>query len=345
MLHSSTQANHRDYVTALRRHLNRSEVVGLLRVKQMKVLPDVEYLRREKDHSLNSYALGKVAEDLLGEIDSSNLSKIHKDVLAHILIPVIFPPSPTLSPSSIRKIEVVKGVPEAEATSVSIFHNPVPPPPAAEASISALSPSDEDSADVPDSGVASPDVDFGVSDIVGAVSDLAVAVSPMLPGPVAAVSGIAGVVKTGMDIAHAVKEKKKNLPKKPVRAPIRKTKPKVRISRLEKIYAHDRHSISTDAKEWLGIKDLPPLKWDLASERYHKWELHDDNTCSACDLLAHYYAPKVRGNLDGNLFRKAVFFHLYCMDMDFCDFYHRCVRDPEHWINSHYQTLSNDMIL
>jgi hypothetical protein len=186
-------------------------------------------------------------------------------------------------------------------------------------------------------------IDFGVSDIVDAASDIIVAAAPILPGPVAAITGAVGLIKTGCQITRAVREKNSNL-KRTSAASRKKTPPrKVQFVGLPKIEAYERDMISSSAKSWLGLSNVSP-PWNETMSRYSRWKLHESNTCVACDLIAHYYLPDKRGDLDGALFRNAVFFHQYCTDPDFDDFYRRCSRNPDHWINSRFCTLTYELI-
>jgi hypothetical protein len=186
-------------------------------------------------------------------------------------------------------------------------------------------------------------IDFGVSDIVDAASDIIVAAAPILPGPVAAITGAVGLIKTGCQITRAVREKNSNL-KRTSAASRKKTPPrKVQFVGLPKIEAYERDMISSSAKSWLGLNDVSS-PWNETMSRYSRWKLHESNTCVACDLIAHYYLPDKRGDLDGALFRNAVFFHQYCTDPDFDDFYRRCSRNPDHWINSRFCTLTYELI-
>lgn len=325
----------------------RSDLVGLLRVRQAKSLRDDVYLRREKDKSLNSYCLGKVCEDLLGEVHHSNLSKVHQDIIHLLLSPLIPLPSPNLSPESIRNIRIQTNVLCEEPNSV-----PLPPSMCMEAKEHASCPTAAECDSPTDSGIVNrssstdesgSSIDFGVSDIVDAASDIIVAAAPILPGPVAAITGAVGLIKTGCQITRAVREKNSNL-KRTSAAPRKKTPPrKVQFVGLPKIEAYERDMISSSAKSWLGLSDVSS-PWNETMSRYSRWKLHESNTCVACDLIAHYYLPDKRGDLDGALFRNAVFFHQYCTDPDFDDFYRRCSRNPDHWINSRFCTLTYELI-
>jgi len=325
----------------------RSDLVGLLRVRQAKSLRDDVYLRREKDKSLNSYCLGKVCEDLLGEVHHSNLSKVHQDIIHLLLSPLIPLPSPNLSPESIRNIRIQTNVLCEEPNSV-----PLPPSICMEAKEHASCPTAAECDSPTDSGIVNrssstdesgSSIDFGVSDIVDAASDIIVAAAPILPGPVAAITGAVGLIKTGCQITRAVREKNSNL-KRTSAAPRKKTPPrKVQFVGLPKIEAYERDMISSSAKSWLGLSNVSS-PWNETMSRYSRWKLHESNTCVACDLIAHYYLPDKRGDLDGALFRNAVFFHQYCTDPDFDDFYRRCSRNPDHWINSRFCTLTYELI-
>lgn len=325
----------------------RSDLVGLLRVRQAKSLRDDVYLRREKDKSLNSYCLGKVCEDLLGEVHHSNLSKVHQDIIHLLLSPLIPLPSPNLSPESIRNIRIQTNVLCEEPNSV-----PLPPSMCLEAKEHASCPTASECDSPTDSGIVNrssstdesgSSIDFGVSDIVDAASDIIVAAAPILPGPVAAITGAVGLIKTGCQITRAVREKNSNL-KRTSAAPRKKTPPrKVQFVGLPKIEAYERDMISSSAKSWLGLSNVSS-PWNETMSRYSRWKLHESNTCVACDLIAHYYLPDKRGDLDGALFRNAVFFHQYCTDPDFDDFYRRCSRNPDHWINSRFCTLTYELI-
>lgn len=325
----------------------RSDLVGLLRVRQAKSLRDDVYLRREKDKSLNSYCLGKVCEDLLGEVHHSNLSKVHQDIIHLLLSPLIPLPSPNLSPESIRNIKIQTNVLCEEPNSV-----PLPPSMCLEAKEHASCPTATECDSPADSGIvdrssstdeSGSSIDFGVSDIVDAASDIIVAAAPILPGPVAAITGAVGLIKTGCQITRAVREKNSNL-KRTSAAPRKKTPPrKVQFVGLPKIEAYERDMISSSAKSWLGLSNVSP-SWNETMSRYSRWKLHESNTCVACDLIAHYYLPDKRGDLDGALYRNAVFFHQHCTDPDFDDFYRRCSRNPDHWINSRFCTLTYELI-
>lgn len=337
----------REYVRSVRNLLMRSDLVGILRIRQAKSLRDDIYLRREKDKSLHYYCLGKVCEDLLGEVDHSNLSKVHQDIIHLLLSPLIPPPSPSLSPESIRNIRIQTNVLCEEPTSV-----PLPPSICIEAKEHTSRPTAEQCDSPTDSGIAEGSgsidqsensIDFGVSDIVNAASDIIVAATPILPGPVAAITGAVGLIKTGCQITKAVREKKNNL-KRTSTAPRKKTPPrKVQLAGLPKIEAYERDMVSSSAKSWLGLSDVSP-PWNETMSRYSRWKLHESNSCVACDLIAHYYHPDKRGDLDGTWFRNAVFFHQHCTDPDFDDFYRRCVRNPDHWINSRFCTLTYELI-